>query len=133
MGGILGSVGDGFHAPDRGVRQPADDDRIRGSEPRIVAPDYPDRTAMRATRALRSGYRRGGGREAYAVTDREESGRSGWGAMLRRGLSEGSAPQAGGAIRPAFRFCAPLPAPFSGPQHFPFLLLRPPPVFGCVL
>src|SRR5512143_3041346 len=49
-GVILGSVDDGFRAPNQGVRQPEDNDRIKDSEPRSVAPDYPDRTAMRAGR-----------------------------------------------------------------------------------
>src|SRR5512135_3149713 len=49
-GVILGSVGDGFRAPNQGVRQPEDNDRIKDSEQRSVAPDYPDRTAMRAGR-----------------------------------------------------------------------------------
>src|SRR5512142_3374252 len=52
-GVILGSVGDGFRAPNQGVRQPEDNDRIKDSEPRSVAPDYPDRTAMRAGRGCR--------------------------------------------------------------------------------
>src|SRR3954449_5403241 len=51
-GVILGSVGDGSRAPDQGVRQPEDNDRIQDSEPRSVAPDYPDRTAIRAGRGV---------------------------------------------------------------------------------
>src|SRR5512135_1554014 len=51
-GVILGSVDDGFRAPNQGVRQPEDNDRIKDSEPRSVAPDYPDRTAMRAGRGV---------------------------------------------------------------------------------
>jgi hypothetical protein len=47
---ILESVGDGFGAPNQGVRQPADNDRIKESEPRSVAPDHPDHAAMRAGR-----------------------------------------------------------------------------------
>src|SRR4051794_29614870 len=43
---ILGLVGDGFRAPNKGVRQPEDNDRIKDSEPRSVAPDYPGRTAI---------------------------------------------------------------------------------------
>src|SRR5512144_1285391 len=55
-GVILGSVDDGFRAANQGVRQPEDNDRIKDSEPRSVAPDYPDRTAMRAGRG-RSAWR----------------------------------------------------------------------------
>src|SRR5919112_1994766 len=47
---ILGSIADEFRAPNQGVRQPEDNDRIKDNEPRSVAPDYPGRTAMRAGR-----------------------------------------------------------------------------------
>src|SRR5512135_1102466 len=60
-GVILGSVDDGFRAPNQGVRQPEDNDRIKDSEPRSVAPDYPDRTAMRAGRGYHP--RPGSGRD----------------------------------------------------------------------
>src|SRR3954462_3201233 len=48
LGGILGSVGDGFDAPDRGEWQPNHCDRIKDIEPRFIAPDYPGRTVIRA-------------------------------------------------------------------------------------
>jgi hypothetical protein len=43
-------------APDRGMRQPADDDRIKDIERCFIAPDYPAPTVMCAGRA-RSGRR----------------------------------------------------------------------------
>src|SRR4051812_48149906 len=53
MGGILGSVGAEFRAPNRGVRQSDHDDRSQDIEPTSVAPDYPSCTVIRADRAAR--------------------------------------------------------------------------------
>src|SRR3954453_23927287 len=50
-GVILGSVGDGFRAPNQGVRQPDDDSRTQDINSKSAAPDHPDRTVIRAGRA----------------------------------------------------------------------------------
>src|SRR5947209_2050123 len=58
-GGILGSVGDVLRPPNRSVRQPDHHDRDEDIEPPSVAPDYPDRTVIRASRGPRPRRHRG--------------------------------------------------------------------------
>ena len=56
MGSILSSVGVGRRMPNWGRRRPEPDDWIQDIEPRFIASDYPDRSAIRAGRASGGGY-----------------------------------------------------------------------------
>src|SRR5215217_4246893 len=51
-GGIPGSVGDVLRPPNRSVRQSDHHERDKDIEPPSVAPDYPGRAVIRASRDL---------------------------------------------------------------------------------